>query len=192
MRDALFPSLSRLLVAQPGGATGVGTRPGELHAFVEGYRPSLPGPVYRLGQQPVHRLLTRIFLLQQRGRQPPPGVPAAPAARLAAAGIDLALCACATAFLGRRRLLAGLLVPSIYHLGFWSLGGQTPGARLLGLRVVSLDGSSLRPGQALIRLLAVPQAVLKLRALHDELAGTDVVSAHSREHPPHTRRGEEN
>jgi hypothetical protein len=31
------------------------------------------------------------------------------------------------------------------------------------------------PGQALVRLAILPLALLRLRAVHDELAGTDVV-----------------
>jgi hypothetical protein len=172
-----FPIQGGLLAARPGGSTGVSSLPGEIHAYMEGYRPLLPGLVYRSTQLPVHRLLSRLFLLQQRGRQPPPGLPAPPALRLAAAGIDLALCAAAARLLPRRRRLAGaVVITGLYHAGCWTLGGRTVGARLLGLRVVALDGAALSPGQSLLRVLAVPGAILRLRAAHDELAGTEVIS----------------
>jgi hypothetical protein len=172
-----WPIEGGLLAAQPGGSTGVASRPGEIGAFMKDYRPRLPGILYRVTQLRVHRLLSRIFLLQQRGRQPPPGMPAPPALRLAAAAIDLAVCAAAAQALPRRRRVAGgLLLTAIYHVGWWSLGGRTVGARLLGLRVASLDGAKLSPGQALLRLLAVPGAILTLRAGHDELAGTEVIA----------------
>jgi hypothetical protein len=42
--------------------------------------------------------------------------------------------------------------------------------------VVSVDGSRVTAGQALIRLIALPLAVLRVRAVHDEIAGTEVIS----------------
>jgi hypothetical protein len=172
-----WPIEGGLLAARPGGTTGVASRPGEISTFMEDYRPRLPGALYRLTQLRVHRLLSRLFLLQQRGRQPPPGIPAPPALRLASAGIDLTLCSVAARLLPRRRRLAGaVLITGLYHAGCWSLGGRTVGGRLLGLRVVALDGAGLSPGQSLLRLLAVPGTILRLRAAHDDLAGTDVIS----------------
>jgi RDD family len=172
-----WPIEGGLLAARRGGATGVGSRPGEIRTFMKDYRPRLPAPLYRLTQLRVHRLMSRIFLLQQRGRQPPPGVPAPPVLRLAAAAVDLAVCAAAAQVLPRgRRVAGGILLTAIYHVGWWSLGGRTAGARLLGLQVVSLDGAKLSPGQSLLRFLAVPGAILTLRAGHDELAGTEVIT----------------
>jgi uncharacterized RDD family membrane protein YckC len=42
-------------------------------------------------------------------------------------------------------------------------------------RVVAVDGSPLTPGQAIVRLLALPLAAVR-GDLHDEIAGTDVVA----------------
>jgi uncharacterized RDD family membrane protein YckC len=78
-----------------------------------------------------------------------------------------------------------------YFVTFWSTTGQTPGSRLLRIRVSRADGGgALRPGQALLRLAALLLAVLPLfagllpilvddrrRGLHDMIAGTVVVGA---------------
>jgi uncharacterized RDD family membrane protein YckC len=89
--------------------------------------------------------------------------------------------------LGIRWVASVLLVPA-YHVLFWSIAGRTPGKWLLGLRIVSRGGGSIRPGQALLRfvgltisiapLLAGVFAMLfdrKRRAWHDRIAGTLVV-----------------
>jgi hypothetical protein len=34
----------------------------------------------------------------------------------------------------------------------------------------------MSPGQAIVRLLALPLAALRLRAVHDEIAGTEVIA----------------
>lgn len=75
-----------------------------------------------------------------------------------------------------------------YFVVLWRLTGQTVGKRLLGLRVVSVDGGRLKLGRALIRvagyvLSAVPlyAGYLQIlfdpqrRALHDRLSRTAVV-----------------
>jgi uncharacterized RDD family membrane protein YckC len=78
-----------------------------------------------------------------------------------------------------------------YFVVFWSTTGQTPGSRLLQVRVCrSDDGAVLRPGQAVVRLIALTLAALPLltgflpilvddrrRGLHDMIAGTVVVTA---------------
>lgn len=171
-----WPIEGGALVAEPGGFIGVGSEPGRTFGWLEGYRPRLPWPVYRFTQLPLHRLLTRVYLLRQRGRTPPPGVPAAPSARLAAAALDLGVCAALTTVVVRRRRLATFLPLTLaYHLAFWSLGGQTPGARMLGLRLASVDGSPVSPGQGVLRLLGLARAARELRAAHDDFAATDVV-----------------
>ena len=84
--------------------------------------------------------------------------------------------------------VAGLLVEIAYFTGFWSSAGQTPGMRLLRLRVVDSAGSAPGPGRSLVRLLGLTVAILLLftgflpvlvddrrRALQDFLAGTVVV-----------------
>lgn len=88
-------------------------------------------------------------------------------------------------------LLAGggwLLVVAAYFGGFWSATGQTPGSRLLGLRVVTSTGEPPSLGRALARVAGLLLAILPLgagflpalvdrrrRALPDFLAGTTVV-----------------
>jgi uncharacterized RDD family membrane protein YckC len=84
--------------------------------------------------------------------------------------------------------VAGLLVEAAYFSGFWSTVGQTPGMRLLRLRVIDGDGSAPGLGRSLVRLLGLIVAILLLftgflpvlvddrrRALQDFLAGTVVV-----------------
>jgi hypothetical protein len=165
-----------LLGARAGGTLSYEWRDGELKATVDGYWPALPRPVYRATQLPLHHLVTRLFLLQLRGRVPPPGIPAGPAQRLAAAALDLAVCGSASLLFPRgRRLIAFPIVALGYHLGAWSLTGETLGGRLLGLRVVSVDGGPVSPAQAVVRLLALPASLARFEAVHDRLALTEVV-----------------
>jgi uncharacterized RDD family membrane protein YckC len=75
-----------------------------------------------------------------------------------------------------------------YLVCFWTLAGQTPGMRLMGLRVASADGPSLRLRRAVLRLAGMVLAALPLMAgyalilvddrrqgLHDKLAHTSVL-----------------
>jgi uncharacterized RDD family membrane protein YckC len=78
-----------------------------------------------------------------------------------------------------------------YFVTFWSTTGQTPGDRLLQIRVCrAADGHVVRPTRALIRLAGMVLATIPLgagflpilvddrrRGLHDMLAGTVVVTA---------------
>jgi uncharacterized RDD family membrane protein YckC len=78
-----------------------------------------------------------------------------------------------------------------YFVTFWSTTGQTPGNRLLRIRVCRADGAgALPPRQALLRLVALLLAALPLfagllpilvddrrRGLHDMIARTVVVGA---------------
>jgi uncharacterized RDD family membrane protein YckC len=85
------------------------------------------------------------------------------------------------------RALLSLLVIISYDLVFWILAGQTPGKRLMGVRVVRTDGQRLRIGNAIVRRMAyVLSGILFLgfiwilfdkrrQGLHDKLAGTLVV-----------------
>lgn len=82
---------------------------------------------------------------------------------------------------------AYLVVTVIYDLSFWMLAGQTPGKRLMGVRVVRIDGGRLHLSNAIRRELAyVLSGILFLGYLwilfdnrrqgwHDKLAGTIVV-----------------
>lgn len=76
---------------------------------------------------------------------------------------------------------------ALYFATFWTLTGQTPGERLLGIRVLSADGSRIGLGQALRRVVGMALAALPLgagflpvltderrRGLHDRIAGTVV------------------
>ena len=89
--------------------------------------------------------------------------------------------------------LAGLVsffTTAFYCLFFWMLTGQTPGKMLLGLRIVSSDGSRLTFWQAVRRFIGYFLSALALyvgywwvlvdnrrQGWHDKLAGTIVVYA---------------
>ncbi len=87
-------------------------------------------------------------------------------------------------------LLIGL-IGLLYFPFFWARGGQTPGMRVAGIRVVrDRDGGDIGWGTAFMRLIGywVSSAVLSLgfiwilidsrrRGWHDLLAGTCVISA---------------
>ena len=76
----------------------------------------------------------------------------------------------------------------LYQLYFAGMAGQTPGMRLVGIRLISGRGEPPGPGRGLLRLLALVPSVLPAglgwlwalfdcehRALHDHLAGTYVI-----------------
>jgi hypothetical protein len=172
-----WPIEGGLLARAPGGRLRIERLYGRLVASVEGYRPMLPRPVYALTQLPIHRLWTRLHLLRTRGTQPALGVPAQRGKRLAAAAIDLGVCVALTAAIGRRRrgpLLVGVVAG--YHVACWAISGRTVGGALLRQRVVAVDGSGLSAGQAMVRLVLLPVALVRRRAVHDEIAGTEVIA----------------
>jgi uncharacterized RDD family membrane protein YckC len=87
---------------------------------------------------------------------------------------------------------AGLwsLVVGGYFVLFWTLTGETPGMRLMALRVINRDGAPLGFGQALLRLIGAILAAIpffagyllilvddRRRGLHDMIAGTTVIYA---------------
>lgn len=93
---------------------------------------------------------------------------------------------------------AGLwsLVVAGYFVLFWTLVGETPGMRLMAVRVTNGAGGPPRLGQALRRLVGMVLAALpffagyllvlvddRRRGLHDMLAGTVVVYAPKRRVP---------
>jgi uncharacterized RDD family membrane protein YckC len=82
---------------------------------------------------------------------------------------------------------AWLTLGSVYLVGFWSLAGQTPGMRFLGIRL-GVEGQGLRFGRALKRLIGMALAMitfglgflgiffdLRRRAWDDRLSGVDVL-----------------
>jgi uncharacterized RDD family membrane protein YckC len=88
-------------------------------------------------------------------------------------------------------LLAGtgawLALGALYLVGFWSLAGQTPGMRFVGIRL-GVEGRGLRLRRSLKRLLGLALATIPLgigllgilfdvrrRGWQDRLSGVDVV-----------------
>lgn len=83
-----------------------------------------------------------------------------------------------------------LLWAIVYFVVFWCGTGETPGDRLMRIRVVTVDGDRLKPRWALVRCLGLVLSALLLfagylmilfdprrRALHDRLARTVVVES---------------
>jgi uncharacterized RDD family membrane protein YckC len=81
-----------------------------------------------------------------------------------------------------------LLIAGTYFVLFWSSAGQTPGMRLLRLRVRAPDGEAPSVGRSLVRLIGLGLSIVPLflgfvpvllterrRGLHDLLAGTVVL-----------------
>ena len=176
-RDAVEWSIEGGIAARrAGGSFRIESVQGRLVASVRGYRPLLPLPLYAVTQYPVHRLITRLFLLRVRGREPAPGVPASQDRRLSAAAVDLAFCATLAGLTGRRRKLHVLLgVAAAYHVACWSISGRTLGGLVMRERVVAVDGSQPSIGQSIVRLFAIPIAWALGRPIHDEAAGTEVI-----------------
>jgi len=86
-----------------------------------------------------------------------------------------------------------------YFVTFWTATGQTPGGRLLRLRVVAMGGERLIPRRALLRFIGLTLAALPFfagyfmivftrqrRGLQDVLARTLVIDA-PRDPPPSRR-----
>jgi len=76
----------------------------------------------------------------------------------------------------------------LYQLYFGGMSGQTPGMRLVGIRLISARGGAPGPARGLLRLLALVPSLLPAglgwlwalfdrehRALHDHLAGSYVI-----------------
>jgi RDD family protein len=172
-----WPVEGGLLAGAPGGYLELRYDEGRLVARVEGYRPRLPRPIYMLTQLPIHHAVVRLQLLRLRGRKPVTGVPADVSGRLAGGLIDTGLCAGVTLALARRhRLRALLAIAAGYHIAAWAVSGRTIGGAILRQRVVSIDGSRPSLTQAVMRFATLPLAAFRLRAVHDEIAGTDVIA----------------
>jgi uncharacterized RDD family membrane protein YckC len=85
-----------------------------------------------------------------------------------------------------------------YFVVFWSSAGQTPGDRVMRIRVLMAGGGEPpRPARAVVRMVGLLLAALPLfaglltilvddrrRGLHDMLAGTVVVAARDEPLPP--------
>ena len=79
-----------------------------------------------------------------------------------------------------------LLITVGYNVGFWMMSGQTPGKRVLGVRVIRTDGTRLRLGNALRRQVGYWISSIfylgflwilfdnRRQGLHDKIAGTVV------------------
>jgi uncharacterized RDD family membrane protein YckC len=90
---------------------------------------------------------------------------------------------------------------SIYCASFWSLTGQTPGMRAMGIEVMTCGGERLSPRRSLLRLVGMVLAAIPLflgylpillrddrRGLHDLLARTVVRYADDKR-PARPQRG---
>jgi uncharacterized RDD family membrane protein YckC len=152
-------------------------------------------------------LRARVITVDQRFARPSPRFAGLPA-RTVAFGVDLILAQlifiAVTAVVGLVVELVGDLRPAWlfgalagagwtllvggYFVFFWTLGGQTPGMRMLHLRVAGPAGSGVGVGRGLLRfvtlLVAIVPAFLGLapilfderrRGLHDFVAGTTVM-----------------
>ena len=93
-----------------------------------------------------------------------------------------------------RIVIFGILAFSVvlylaYYLGFWLLAGQTPGKRIMGVRIVRTDGERLTFGNAVRRLVGYWLSTVvflgylwiladnRRQGWHDKLAGTMVIYA---------------
>ncbi len=84
-------------------------------------------------------------------------------------------------------LSVSILITASYNILFWMFAGQTPGKRLMGVRVVMTDGTRVRFWRAVARWLGyVVSSILFLgflwifvdnrrQGFHDKIAGTIVV-----------------
>lgn len=83
-----------------------------------------------------------------------------------------------------------LLWAAGYFVAFWSATGQTPGNRLMQIRVLTASGERVKPRRGIVRCVGLVLAALPLfagyalilfdhrrRGLQDRLAGTVVVEA---------------
>jgi uncharacterized RDD family membrane protein YckC len=84
-------------------------------------------------------------------------------------------------------IVAVASISIFYNIGFWMLAGQTPGKRIMGVRIVRTDGGRLRWGNAVRRQVGYWISNLlwlgylwilldnRRQGWHDKLAGTIVV-----------------
>jgi len=130
-------------------------------------------------------------------------VPAHPAKRLLAFIIDLSILAIVGSFLRNAFLIVGLPqsilqvfsfapIGWLYYVFFTAEYGQTLGKKVVGIRVVSVDGADLNWIQVILRetigkILSTIALLLGFvwifidkdnRAWHDKIAGTSVIDQH--------------
>ena len=55
-----------------------------------------------------------------------------------------------------------VLWTAVYFVAFWSVTGQTPGSRLMQVRVVTASGEKVKPVRALLRYIGMNLAMLPL------------------------------
>lgn len=171
-----------LLARRQAGEVRVGWSRERLYCSLEGFEPRLPRALFRVTQLPFHHEVSRIALLQIRGRVPSPGIPAEPWRRLLAGVLDLAAATSIAVTCGPRKtrgraILLGAALLATQTLIPALTGGVTPGGWLAGTRVTSVDGTRVHAAQLLVRAAALPLGLRTLRGRHDELAGTEVVLA---------------
>jgi uncharacterized RDD family membrane protein YckC len=90
---------------------------------------------------------------------------------------------------------------SLYFCGFWSLTGQTPGMRVLGIQLMSAEGGRVRPRRSVLRVVGMIAAAIPLfagyllilfdnkrRGFHDLIAQTVVRYVEDRPWPEPPRR----
>jgi uncharacterized RDD family membrane protein YckC len=83
-----------------------------------------------------------------------------------------------------------VLWTAAYFVGFWSITGQTPGSRVMQVRLVTPDAGRLKPGRAFVRWIGMNLAAIPLfagfvpivfddqrRGFADWLAHTRVIEA---------------
>ena len=83
----------------------------------------------------------------------------------------------------------GYIIGAIYHIGFWTWRGQTPGKMITGIKIVKTDESPIDFGRALVRYIAYYVSGILLligflwilwdrrkQGLHDKIAGTVVIT----------------
>jgi RDD family len=171
-----WPIDGGLLAGAPGGHWRIKVSEGRVEASLHGYRPRLPQPLYDLTHLQVHMLITRLYLLRLRGREPAPGPVAAPADRFRASTVDIAFCLTLARLTGQRRIKRVAAIAALYHVACWSTSGRTLGGMVTRQRVVAVDGSRLVPAQAMLRFALLPLSWVTWRPLHDLVAETTVVA----------------
>jgi len=171
-----WPIEGGLAAGAPGGSFRVRSTEGRLLATLEGYRPRVPPPVYTAMQLPVHHLLTRLYLLRVRGREPVAGPTPPESDRVRSASVDLAMCLTLVRLTGRRRIGRAIVFAAAYHAVCWTVWGRTLGGMVTRQRVVAVDGSPLTLTQSLLRFALLPLSWITRQPIHDEIAQSAVIS----------------